>query len=70
VLFAREAMYRLCEQAINGNLADTAVPELYRLIIEASVKLADAELTRERARLAEAVKDEATRKVLEDLLKK
>jgi hypothetical protein len=70
IMFVREAMYRLCEQALNGHLPQSAVADLYKLIIEASVKLADAELTREHARLAEAVKDEETRKFMEELLRK
>lgn len=69
IMFVREAMYRLCEQALNGHLPQGAVEALYKLIIETSTHLAQAEVARERARMAEAVKDEATREFMERLLK-
>lgn len=70
IMFVREAMYRLCEQALNGHLPETKIADLYVLIITTSAHLAEAEVTREQARLAEAVKDPATRELLEKMLKK
>lgn len=36
IMFVREAMYRLCEQALNGHLPDAKIAELYELIIRTS----------------------------------
>jgi hypothetical protein len=70
IMFVREAMYRLCEQALNGHLPQGAVQKLYQEILELSVKLAEAEVATERRRMADAVKDTPNQKFLEDLLKK
>jgi hypothetical protein len=44
ILFLREAMYRLCEQQLNGTLDKEDVKKLYGDILKTSVDLAKAQL--------------------------
>jgi hypothetical protein len=72
IMFVREAMFRLCEQALNGYLPHDQIPGLYKLIIETGAHLAEAEVAQAKARQAEAeaIKDPEARKFLEERLKK
>ena len=49
VLFLREAMYRLCEQAMSGNFAPGEVAKLYEKVLDAAANLAEAEKLRAQA---------------------
>ena len=44
ILFLREALYRLCEQQMNGALSSTEVDRLYAKVIETSITLAEAQI--------------------------
>jgi hypothetical protein len=44
ILFLREAMYRLCEQQLNGTLDKEDVKSLYTTIVNTSVTLAEAQV--------------------------
>lgn len=44
ILFLREAMYRLCEQQLNGTLDPRDVRSLYATIVNTSVTLAEAQV--------------------------
>jgi len=43
ILFMREAMYRICEENLDGNLTNQQVFELYKSVINASVQLVQAQ---------------------------
>lgn len=47
VVFLREALYRLCEQSLNGNLTQDQVAPLFGQILETSHKIAQAQLASE-----------------------
>ncbi len=47
VVFLREALYRLCEQSLNGNLTQAEIAPLFARILEASYQIAQAQLVSE-----------------------
>lgn len=47
VVFLREALYRLCEQSLNGNLTQAEIGPLFAKIIETSFLLSQAQLVSE-----------------------
>ncbi len=47
LLFLREALYRLCEQSINGNLSRAEVGQLIAKVLKAGQQIAEAQLVKE-----------------------
>jgi hypothetical protein len=70
IMFLREAMFRLCEQSLNNKFTSQEVLKLYEMVINTSLKFAEAELADKQADLARQVKDPETRKFMEELFKK
>lgn len=66
ILFLREAMYRLCEQGVNGNLQPNEVKELYTKVIDAAVLFSQASVLQEARN---AIKlDPKTQQIIENIL--
>ncbi|MFA7337967.1 MAG: hypothetical protein WC028_14365, partial [Candidatus Obscuribacterales bacterium] len=63
ISFQREALFRLCEQGMNQNLSSEQIFVLYQQVMQTSLKLAEAELAKNKADLAKALKDPAVRKL-------
>ena len=51
VLLLREAMYRLCEQSLNGNLTQAQVAKLFEKVLETTVLMGQADAMSSGARL-------------------
>ncbi len=62
IMFLRESLYRLCELSLNFQFKDEEVRDLYKQVIEAAAKMAEAELL--NAKQAEA---EAEKKLIETM---
>lgn len=65
VLLLREAMYRLCEQSINGNIGADAVAELFKSILETTILMGRADVLTSGAKLKP---DAATKQEILDLI--
>lgn len=61
ILFLREAMYRLCEQGMNGFLSREQVAESYVKVLETVVEFGRAATAAETARALNLAPDAATR---------
>ncbi|MGH9638353.1 MAG: hypothetical protein ACRD72_26255, partial [Candidatus Angelobacter sp.] len=61
IVFLREALYRMCEQSMNGNLTPAGVKELYEVALKTSLALAQADVSKEQSKLADSLKDPAVR---------
>jgi hypothetical protein len=59
-MFLRESLYRLCELSLNFQLEPKEAKELYNKVIEAAVKMAEAEL-----KDSQRLKTEAETRMLE-----
>ena len=70
VNFQREALFRLCEQGMNQNLSSEQIFVLYQQVMQTSLKLAEAELAKNKADLAKALKDPAVRQLWNQLVDK
>ncbi len=68
VNFQREALFRLCEQGMNQNLSSEQIFVLYQQVMQTSLKLAEAELAKNKAELAKALKDPAVRRLWKQLV--
>lgn len=68
ILFLREAMYRLCEQGVNGNLAPGEVKELYTKVIDAAVLFSRASAAQEIKNALDSASDPKTQKTIEKFL--
>ncbi len=68
ISFQREALFRLCEQGMNQNLSSEQIFVLYQQVMQTSLKLAEAELAKNKADLAKALKDPAVRKLWNQLV--
>lgn len=68
ILFLREAMYRLCEQGINGNLAPGEVKELYNKVIDAAVLFSKASAAQEVKNALDSASDPKTQKAIQQFL--
>ncbi|HEX7406963.1 MAG TPA: hypothetical protein VF515_04840 [Candidatus Binatia bacterium] len=70
VLFLRESLYRLCEQAINGNLSAGDVKDLYKDVLQAALQLAMADSAKQADALAKTLikVDPNTRAAIEGFL--
>lgn len=66
--FQREALFRLCEQGMNQNLSSDQIFQLYQQVMQTSLKLAEAELTKQKASLAQNLKDPAVRSLWKQLV--
>ncbi|MFA6213066.1 MAG: hypothetical protein WCT03_15280 [Candidatus Obscuribacterales bacterium] len=66
--FQREALFRLCEQGMNQNLSSEQIFVLYQQVMQTSLKLAEAELAKNKADLAKALKDPAVRQLWNQLV--
>ena len=66
--FQREALFRLCEQGMNQNLSSEQIFVLYQQVMQTSLKLAEAELAKNKADLAKALKDPEVRKLWKQLV--
>jgi hypothetical protein len=51
ILFLREAMYRLCEQQMNGALSAKDAKSLYEAVVETSITLAEAQVIETLSRI-------------------
>jgi hypothetical protein len=67
ISFQREALFRLCEQGMNQNLSSEQIFVLYQQVLQTSLKLAEAELAKNKAELAKALKDPAVRQLWNQL---
>jgi hypothetical protein len=70
VSFQRESLFRLCEQGMNQNLSSEQIFVLYQQVMQTSLKLAEAELAKNKADLAKALKDPAVRQLWNQLVDK
>jgi hypothetical protein len=70
VSFQRQSLFRLCEQGMNQNLSSEQIFVLYQQVMQTSLKLAEAELAKNKADLAEALKDPAVRQLWNQLVDK
>lgn len=61
IMFLRESLYRTCEAGINQNLSSDQVMKLYEMAMQAALKLADAELVKNKAELAKSLRDPQVR---------
>ncbi len=68
ISFQREALFRLCEQGMNRNLSSEQIFVLYQQVMQTSLKLAEAELAKNKADLAKALKDPDVRKLWNQLV--
>ncbi|MCX7092325.1 MAG: hypothetical protein NTY50_02570 [Methylobacter sp.] len=68
ILFLREAMYRLCEQGVNGNLAPGEVKELYNKVIDAAVLFSKASAAQEVKNALDSASDSKTQKAIQQFL--
>ena len=68
ISFQREALFRLCEQGMNQNLSSEQIFVLYQQVMQTSLKLAEAELAKNKADLAKALKDPAVRQLWNQLV--
>lgn len=68
ISFQREALFRLCEQGMNQNLSSEQIFVLYQQVMQTSLKLAEAELAKNKADLAKALKDPAVRELWNQLV--
>jgi len=68
--FQREALFRLCEQGMNQNLSSEQIFVLYQQVLQTSLKLAEAELAKNKADLAKALKDPVVRQLWNQLVDK
>lgn len=66
--FQRESLFRLCEQGMNQNLSSEQIFVLYQQVLQTSLKLAEAELAKNKADLAKALKDPAVRQLWNQLV--
>lgn len=66
--FQREALFRLCEQGMNQNLTSDQIFQLYQQVMQTSLKLAEAELTKSKTELARSLRDPAVRKLWNQLV--
>lgn len=66
--FQREALFRLCEQGMNQNLSTEQIFQLYQQAMQTSLKLAEAELTKQKSDLAKSLKDPAVRRMWQQLV--
>jgi hypothetical protein len=53
ILFLREAMYRLCEQELNGDLPASTAHRLYETVVATSITLAQTQLLEALAKVAD-----------------
>jgi len=63
----REGMYRACEAGINQNLSAEQVMKLHEMAMQAALKLAESELTRNKADLAKNLRDPQVRQLFEQM---
>ena len=61
--FQREMLFRLCEQGMNQNLNSDQIFQLYQQTMQTSLKLAEAELTKQKSDLAKSLQDPAVRRM-------
>jgi hypothetical protein len=66
--FQREALFRLCEQGMNQNLSSEQIFVLYQQVMQTSLKLAEAELAKNKADLAKTLRDPAVRQLWNQLV--
>ncbi len=66
--FQREALFRLCEQGMNQNLSSDQIFQLYQQVMQTSLKLAEAELTKNKTELARSLRDPGVRKLWNQLV--
>lgn len=66
--FQRESLFRLCEQGMNQNLSSEQIFVLYQQVLQTSLKLAEAELAKNKADLAKSLKDPAVRQLWNQLV--
>lgn len=70
ILFLRESLWRTCEAGLNQNLTPEQTMKLYEMAMQAALKLADAELTKNKADLAKALQDPAVRGLWNQMIEK
>jgi hypothetical protein len=68
ISFQREALFRLCEQGMNQNLSSEQIFVLYQQVLQTSLKLAEAELAKNKAELAKGLKDPGVRQLWKQLV--
>jgi hypothetical protein len=66
--FLRESMYRMCEQAIDGNLSSAQIKDLYDTALKTSLALAEADLAKQQNQLAQRLQDPEVRKLWTQLI--
>ena len=65
VVLLREAMYRLCEQSVNENLNSDQTMQLYELVMQTTLKLAEADLAKSNADIAKSFENPDVRAMWE-----
>jgi phytoene dehydrogenase-like protein len=66
--FLRESMYRMCEQAIDGNLSSAQIKDLYDTALKTSLALAEADLAKQQNQLAQRLQDPEVRAMWKQLI--
>jgi len=57
IQFLREALYRLCEQTINGTMSQSAIEQQYDNALKTALALAEADLAKNQSTLATQLAD-------------
>jgi hypothetical protein len=68
IQFFREAMYRLCEQSMNGTLSQDQVKDLYDNALKAALALAEADLAKKQSTIVQGLQDPKVRALWEQFV--
>ena len=68
IQFFREAMYRLCEQSMNGTLSPDQVKDLYDNALKAALALAEADLVKKQSTVVPGLQDPKVRALWEKFI--
>jgi len=68
IQFLREALYRLCEQTLNGTISQTAVEQQYDNALKTALALAEADLAKNQSSLAARLSDPKVKAMWDNLV--
>jgi hypothetical protein len=67
IQFLREALYRLCEQTLNGTMSQAAVEQQYDNALKTALALAQADLAKNQAATAAHLADPKVKAMFDQL---
>jgi len=68
IQFLREALYRLCEQSLNGTISQAAVEQEYDNALKTALALAEADLAKNQSSLAARLSDPKVKALWDNLV--